>query len=180
MCTWIDIIIPIFDPSKRNAIYHQVHFGACGYDFSAGGATAGVSVAPLSPKSRDFSFNSADYTQSFGMMLSIRQVDSEPQVNSCTAGVYFRPSGNIDWEFRAGIHINSMASLPAMNTVGALVMEVEAAKNWTLNYGRVKNIQTEVDRASGELIGAEITIGMCTLNGTAGSIVNPAGATEWS
>lgn len=178
-CTGIDIVVPVYDKSKRNGVYYSVFFGCNGTDFSTGGATPAVSVAIPNVKGLACSFGGVDQTCVKNMKLSIRAINADPNVSSCTDGVYERPEGVIDWEFTYVKEITSMSLTPAMNEVGIVVMDVTDALNWTLSYGRVMDKQNIFDPESGAVIAEEITIRMCTDSGTVGSIVDPAGITQW-
>lgn len=180
VCTGLDIVVPVFDPSARNGVYYVVYFGAGGTDLSASGATTGVAVPILSTKGLACTLAGTLQTNVQGMKLSFRS-NGEPYVDSGSAsGVYSRPAGNIDWTLQCRKTIATMASCPVLNVVGATSMQVASGITWAMSYGRITGVEGVFDPQSGEVLAADITTEMCFSEAAVlGTIADPAGATKW-
>jgi hypothetical protein len=173
-CTGLDIVVPTYDETRRNGVYYVVYFGAAGVDFSAGGATPGAAGPIFNVKGLGCTFASTPQANVQKMHLAIRNL-GDKYVDSSTNGVFNRPDGPINWRFNYRRGLTTMADAPALNAVGEVIMYVETAKTWILDYGRVIKLEQLLDPQSGEVIGADIAIGMCTNAGVVGSIKDPTG-----
>jgi hypothetical protein len=180
LCTGIDIVVPVFDPSARNGVYYIVYFGAGGTDLTASAATAGATAQIFNVKGLACTVAGSAQTCIQSMKWSFR-VDGEPFIDSCGNGVYDRPTGNLDWRFECRKTIDGMEDAPALNAVGAMQMEVTDALHWDATYGRVVGVEGVFDPQSREVLGIDITAEKCALaaTGAVGTILNPAGATVW-
>lgn len=127
ICTGLELIVPVNDPTKKNRVYYKLHFACNGVDLSTGSLESSTAGTPYSSKGLSLTFGGADQA-----CLAIAHVKvfstAISDVNSCTNSIYVRPAGNIDWKVTWERRINALSSLPALNARG-----VVAVAGWSLD-----------------------------------------------
>ncbi len=180
-CMGLDIVIEVNDQRRQNAVYYDIMFGAAGYDLSYAGEsppTDEATPAVYAVHGLTCLLDAAEEDNVTSMRLSIRNL-AEGQPNSATNGVFYRPLGNIDWQFVYRRDYNAHSVLPTKNAIHGVTMQVAAAKTWIARYGRVLNINTDIIRGSRKALEAEITIAKCNNGTISGAIIDPASVTQW-
>jgi hypothetical protein len=197
-CTGLEIFVPAHDKTGKNAIFYLVHFGADGVDISIAG-TGGPTPGSLPTKycaigcgtylSQGTSFVRETYDQWAHLMIV---ADIERKVNSDTGGIYFRPAGELDWNYTYNREVNSMGLLPALNSIHSIQMQTNPKINggtdtgagsvgyWLINYGLTSHYKTKIDHESRLPISYDVTLEKCN-NAILPSTTVPSGnAASWS
>ena len=182
MCTRLQVVVPTYDPQQRNRVYYVVHFGPAGYDLAITTAAPPTDAAAPSfenVKGLGCSLSGTPLDGVQDMELDIRNLAQE-DIDSSYNGIWYVPEGNIDWSFTVHRAVSALASLPTVNSVCPILMNVTPSLNWGINYGRVLTAGKAVfNRAQTRVLSHESVLEKCSYGTSSGSILNPAGTSLW-
>lgn len=193
-CRAIEIFAEPFDPKQDNMVYYLVHFGGAGNDFSTSATVPTDTSAPVKYSTRGLGLQLDDATVCYiaGMHLKIQAL-AEPDWSSCLNGIAYFPAGPIDWSFNFAQRVKAW---PQPATPGSLVYpDLDGVKKiymatqtnadlsfkagWTLEYGKLGRKSGEFDHKSRTPMTVEYLMEKSSLAADLGSIVDPAGVTQW-
>jgi hypothetical protein len=165
-------------------IWYIVEFarnGALTLSGTATDNTQPAAVGVFCAQGTKFTYSGTTLSDVTEMKLDVRAYN-RPRVTSDTAGGVLRARGNLDafWDVKS---LNEDPSAyPTINTNHALRFYVDSTTYWAMNWGRVLGSPNDFGANHEDLSYVEATThgryNGHLASGT-GSIVNPAGTTEW-